>query len=109
MFLNLLAHAGEIHDTTEQSLTHRLEQWYVAVIVFAVLLFVVGNLVYLLTKKSLNRTLTILSTMLFVSAYLVYQNLKVLSVLCLVTSFIFVIVLIMNPKSQSANKNTPQK
>ncbi len=109
MFLNLLAHAGEIHDTTEQSLAHRLEQWYVAVIVFAVLLFVIGNLVYLLTKKSLNRTLAILSTMLFVSAFLVYENLKVLSVLCLVTSFIFVMVLIMDPKTQSANKNSSQK
>jgi hypothetical protein len=101
---NLVAHAGETHESSIESFSHNLQPWPIAVLFFIIFLLVVGNVVFAFTKKSLYKTLLVLSVILLVGAFFVYENLKVLSVLSLTTSLVFLLLLSMRPKPEALKK-----
>jgi hypothetical protein len=85
--LELIAHAGEVHESTNESLVHYLEVWYIALIVFVVGTYVIGTLVYMLTKKSMSKALGALLICYLIAGLTMYEKSPVISILSIFSGF----------------------
>jgi hypothetical protein len=88
--LELIAHAGEVHESSNESLIHYLGVWYIALAVFVVGTYVLATLVYSLTKKSLSKTLAALLVVYLAAGFTLYEKSPVISVLSIFFGFILV-------------------
>lgn len=85
--LELIAHAGEVHDTTNESLLHYLGVWYIALATFAVGTYFIATLVYTLSKKSLGKTLGSLLIAYLLAGLTLYEKSPVISILSIFFGF----------------------
>lgn len=85
--ITIFAHAGEAHTSTNESLWHYLSVWYIAVLVFVIGLYIVSSLTYMLTKKSLGKTLLVTLGVLLLSGLFSYEQSPLLSVLSITAGF----------------------
>ncbi len=88
LMLGLLAHGTEVKETAGQSISHRLQDdWYLALMVFILGMYVVIRLTYYLSGKSKAATMNITLGALFVVGVLTYQYSTVVSVFALTAGF----------------------
>ena len=90
------AHAGEAHGTSTGSVLHALlGTWYIALPLYALVLFGVGSLVYFVSKKSKPATfLTVLIT-LFVVGVLTYTVSALISAISISLGFLLVLMQVL--------------
>lgn len=85
------AHAGEAHESSNESLIHYLGVWWIAILVFVIAVYVIGSLAYGLTKKSVPKTLIILMASFLIAGLTLYEKSPVISVLAILCGFVIAI------------------
>lgn len=91
MFIQLLAHAGEAHESSNESLIHYLSVWWIAILVFIISTYLLATIIFALTKKSLPKTLLTLMAVFLVAGLFSYEKSPVISVLSILCGFIIAI------------------
>ncbi|CAN5702890.1 hypothetical protein BH23PAT2_BH23PAT2_10210 [soil metagenome] len=92
----LFAHAGEEHVTTADSALHALfGQWYIALPLFIIVLFGIGSMTYILSKKSKPTTFTTVLIALFVIGVLTYTVSALISAIAISLGFLLVLLQVL--------------
>lgn len=81
MIIQILAHAGETHETSLEAAAHEIP-WYLQVIIFVVGITLIYSLLWLITKK-IDTSLLVISLILLVTGFLVFQIAPVISILAI--------------------------
>jgi|AntRauTorckE6833_2_1112554.scaffolds.fasta_scaffold01632_2 CHASE2 domain-containing sensor protein len=93
---SLFAHVGEEHATTADSAMHALfGQWYIALPLFILVLFAVGSMTYVLSKRSKPATFTTVLIALFVIGVLTYTVSALISAIAISLGFLLVLVQVL--------------
>lgn len=101
---NLFAHAGELHESSNESFWHYLGVWYIAAIVFVIAVYVLGTVLYALTKKSLGKTLCIMMGVFLVVGLISYEKAPLISVLSIICGFVIALGLTFSALMVPAKK-----
>lgn len=86
MITDIFAHAGESHGSELEAAAHELP-WFLQIIVFLVGIALVYSLVWLITKK-VDTSLLVVSFVLLVTGFLVFQIAPIVSVLAITAGLI---------------------
>ncbi len=99
--LSFIAHAGELETSAVESSAHWLERWYFAVPLFFLVVFGLGVVIYLFSKRSVATTYLSVVTILLFSGIYLYDKSSVLSTLSitigLLGSLLSVLALLSKP------------
>lgn len=88
MVMLFFAHAGEVHESTAEAVSHGLlDDWYVALPVFIAAVLAVGTTTYFLTRKSKAATLNVLLAACLLAGIVTYTTSAIISVLSLSLGF----------------------
>jgi len=79
MFNLIFAHAGEVHETTVETIAHELA-WYIQLPIFIVSVFILGYVIWLITKKP-DTTVLIMATILLIAGFLCFSIAPLISIL----------------------------
>jgi predicted membrane protein len=71
-FVTLVAHAGEDHRATTESLSHYVAPWYIAIPSFLLVIGAIGYLTWLLSGKKLDKTLIVVAIVMLVSGFMMF-------------------------------------
>lgn len=111
VMLDLLAHAGETHESSSESTSHLLESWYVALPLFLLAVAGIATIVYVLSKRSLAATYLAVVAIFLVSGIFLYDKSAVISVMSLTIGLFgsVIVVLTSLAKTPESSKNKARK
>lgn len=84
--MQIIAHAGESHGSELEATAHELP-WFLQILIFLVGIALIYSLMWLITKK-VDTSLLVLSFVLLVSGFLVFQVAPIVSVLAITLGLI---------------------
>lgn len=98
------AHEGEIHETAAASAWHSIVgEWYIALPLYLIILFVIGAAVYL-ASKSKAATFNTLLVVLFVAGIGFYNLAPVVSIVSLAGGFALALMIVITGLNRQAAK-----
>lgn len=86
MVLDLVAHAGEVHENTVESTFHSTE-WYVQLPVFFLIVAVISGAIWLLTK-SRTATTIVMSVLLLIGGFAMFSLTPIISIVSISTGLL---------------------
>lgn len=87
-FIELIAHAGEAHETSTETLTHSiLNEWWAALSIYIAILIILVTVTYFATKKSTTAAFSMLLSALLVGGIAMYSISPIVSIFALTTGF----------------------
>ncbi len=87
IFLNL-AHAGEVHSDSAETVGHSLTAWYIAVPIFLIAVATIGYLTWLVSGKKPHIVLTVLSVALLIFGFTLFTISAAVSVIAITAGLI---------------------
>ena len=87
-FLQTLAHAGEEHADSVESVTHFIEPWYIAIPTFVAFIAILSMLIWLLSGKRSDIVMIIMAFVLLVCGFTVFNISAIVSVISITAGFI---------------------
>lgn len=88
LIASLFAHAGEDHDTVIDTAAHSAPEWYIAIPLFLIVIALVANFIWTITKKNLGTTILVTAIILLMAGFTMYRISPAISVISLTAGFI---------------------
>jgi hypothetical protein len=86
--LPIIAHAGESHSDSIESIAHYTAPWYIAIPVFILVTFAIAYLVWLVSNKDMGAVLLLIAGWLLLVGFGLYSISPVVSALSIVSGIL---------------------
>ncbi len=95
-----IAHAGEEHTETVESISHYIPEWYIAVPLFLIIISMLGYLIWIISGKKLDTVLLILAILMLICGFTAYVVSPAISVTAITIGIIFAGILAFSSLSE---------
>lgn len=104
-FLDVLAHAGEEHSDSLDTVTHAVSPWYVAVPLFLLVVAGIGYLTWLLSGRKPDTVLIVLSIVLLISGFTLFNISPFISVISITVGILMAGILTFGGLAEDAKND----
>jgi hypothetical protein len=87
MLTKILAHAGEEHSNTVESISHSID-WYIALPIFFLVVAAIGYLAWIVSGKKIDLVAIVLSIVLLISGFTLFNISAAISVISITAGII---------------------